>query len=53
MAIRIFAFVYDFLCGGKSKEEAAETSAQVKGDLERSAFIVCPEKTSVASSSKR
>ena len=46
MAIRIFAFVDDFLSGAKSKEEAAETSAQIKGDLECSGFIVCPEKLS-------
>ena len=45
MAIRIFAFVDDFLSGAKSREEAAEASAQVKGDLECSGFIVCPEKT--------
>ena len=46
MAIRIFAFVDDFLGGAKSKEETAETLAQVEGDLERSGFIVCPEKLS-------
>ena len=45
MAIRIFAFVDDFLGEAKSREEAAESSAQVKGDLERIGFIVCPEKT--------
>ena len=45
MAIRIFAFIDDFLSQAKSREEAAETSAQVKGDLKRSGFIVCPEKT--------
>ena len=45
MDIRIFAFVDDFLGGAKSREEAAETSAQVKGDLKRSGFIVSPEKT--------
>ena len=44
MAIRIFSSVDDFLGGGKSKEEAAESLAQVKGDLECSGFIVCPEK---------
>ena len=44
MAIQIFAFVDNFLSGAKSREEAAEASAQVKGDLECSGFIVCPEK---------
>ena len=44
-AIQIFAFVDDFLGGAKSREEAAEASAQVKGDLECSGFIVCSEKT--------
>ena len=44
-AIGIFAFVDDFLSGAKSREEAAETSVQVKGDLECSGVIVCPEKT--------
>ena len=44
IAIRIFAFVDDFLGEAKSREEDAETSAQVNGDLERSGFIVCPEK---------
>ena len=45
MAIQIFAFVDDFLGGAKSREQAAEASAQVKGDLECSGFTVCPEKT--------
>ena len=45
MAVRILTFVDDFLSGAKSKEEATETSAKVKGDLVHSGFIVCLEKT--------
>ena len=45
MAIRIFAFVDDFLGGrGRSKEEAPEILAQEKGDFERSGFVFCTEK---------
>ena len=53
IAIGIFAFVDDFLSGAKSREEAAETSAQVKGDLEDSGLIICQKKNPVAPSSKR
>ena len=35
-----------FLVGQNFREEAADTSAQVKGDLERSGLIVCPENPS-------
>ena len=44
-AFQIFAFVDGFLGGRKSKEEAAEISTQLKGDLQCSGFVGFPEKS--------